>query len=91
MGVIYGCGHIVKHNMLTPKGYMLPDILELHDITLTLADDLYMGCIISKYAPIDTPEQWQWELRYCFMQPAGVVKWGGVLLCGCLELIEEGY
>lgn len=91
MGAIYVYQHIVEQNMLTTKGYMLPDILELHDITLTIADDLYMGCIISKYAPIDTPEQWQWEQRYCFMQPAGVVKWGGVLLCGCLELIEEGY
>jgi len=41
-------------------------------IILALADDFYTGCIISEYAPRDTPEKRQWYERYCEMRPAGI-------------------
>ena len=45
--------------------------LELHDVILAIADDLFQGCIISEYDKMDTPEKKQWYERYCMMQPAG--------------------
>lgn len=45
--------------------------LELHDVILSVADDLHQGCIISEYAEIDTQEKIQWLKRYCEMRPAG--------------------
>ena len=48
------------------------DTIELHNIILALADDLYTGCVISEYDPIDTPEKKQWFARYCEMKPEGL-------------------
>ena len=45
--------------------------LELHDVILSIADDLHQGCIISEYDDEITPEKRQWYQRYCEMQPAG--------------------
>lgn len=41
------------------------DQLELKDVLEEMAHDLWTGCIISEYDPIDTPEKKRWELKYC--------------------------
>ena len=48
--------------------------MQLSDIILTIADDLFTGCIISEYEVRDTPEKRQWYMRYCEMMPAGIVS-----------------
>ena len=72
MGAIYGYEHIKERNIFCPEGKQFEDALELSEIILALADDLSTGCIISEYAPIDTPEKRQWYERYCEMKPAGI-------------------
>ena len=72
MGAIYGYEEI-KHQRLFCPGYKeFQDTIELADIILALADDLTTGCIISEYAPIDTPAKKQWFERYCEMLPSGL-------------------
>ena len=56
-----------RKRLFCPQGKELDQTLELSDIILTLADDLYTSCIISEYDPIDTPEKCQWYERYCAM------------------------
>ena len=56
-----------RKRLFCPQGKDLEQTLELSDIILTLADDLYTSCIISEYSPIDTPEKRQWYERYCEM------------------------
>ncbi len=75
MGAIYGYEAIKAQNLFCPQGHTFEETIELSDIILALADDLYTGCIISEYDPIDTPEKCQWYERYCEMKPAGI---GGV-------------
>ena len=58
--------------LFCPEGKRFEDTIELHNIILALADDLYTGCIISEYDPIDTPEKKQWYARYCKMEPMGI-------------------
>ena len=41
------------------------DRLELKDVLEEMAHDLWTGCIISEYDPIDTPEKKRWEQKYC--------------------------
>lgn len=41
------------------------DNLELLDIIEEMATDLFTGCLIREYAPIVTPEDRRWELKYC--------------------------
>ena len=72
MGAIYGYEAMKRQQLLCPQGTELEQTLELSDIILALADDLYTSCIISEYAPIDTPEKRQWYERYCEMKPAGI-------------------
>ncbi len=72
MGAIYGYEHIKQRNIFCPDGCLFEDTLELSEIILSLADDLSTGCIISEYAPIDTPEKRQWYERYCEMKPSGI-------------------
>ena len=72
MGAIYGYEAMKRQQLLCPQGTELEQTLELSDLILALADDLYTGCIISEYAPIDTPEKRQWYERYCEMKPAGI-------------------
>ncbi len=67
MGAIYGYEAIKRKRLFCPQGKELEQTLELSDIILTIADDLYTSCIISEYAPIDTPEKRQWYERYCEM------------------------
>lgn len=74
MGAIYGYESMKRKRMFCPHGEDLEQTLELSDIILTLADDLYTSCPISEYAPIDTPEKRQWYERYCEMKPAGLKK-----------------
>jgi ADP-ribosylglycohydrolase len=72
MGAIYGYEAIKKQRLFCPDNRDFEDTIELANIILALADDLYTGCIISEYYPIETPEQKQWYARYCEMLPAGI-------------------
>lgn len=72
MGAIYGYEAIIKENLFCPRGKSFESTIELHNIIMALADDLYTGCEISEYAPIDTPEKRQWYMRYCEMKPVGI-------------------
>lgn len=46
--------------------------LELHNVILAIADDLWQGCIIGEYSSLNTPERQQWYNRYCKMKAAGI-------------------
>ncbi len=72
MGAIYGYETITRERLFCPEGKRFEDTIELHNIILALADDLYTGCVISEYDPIDTPEKKQWYARYCEMKPDGI-------------------
>ena len=72
MGAIYGYEAMKRKCLFCPQGKELEQTLELSDIILTLADDLYTSCIISEYDPIDTPEKRQWYERYCEMKSGEV-------------------
>ena len=72
MGAIYGYEAIKKERLFCPEGKSFEETIELHNIILALADDLYSGCIISEYGPIDTREKKQWLARYCEMRPEGL-------------------
>ena len=68
MGAIYGYEAMKRKRLFCPQGKELEQTLELSNIILTLADDLYTSCIINEYDPIDTPEKRQWYERYCEMK-----------------------
>ena len=72
MGAIYGYDAVKQKRMFCPDGKDFEDTIELSNIILALADDLYTGCIISEYDPIDTSAKKQWYSRYCKMTPVGV-------------------
>ena len=72
MGAIYGYEAIKREHLFCPEGTTFEDTLELNNIILALADDLYSGCIISEFDPIETPEKKQWYARYCKMKPVGL-------------------
>jgi ADP-ribosylglycohydrolase len=72
MGVIYGYEHIKERNIFCPEGAELEQTLELSEVILALADDLSSECPIGEYMQIERPEQIQWLLRYCEMEPAGI-------------------
>ena len=55
-------GAIVGYDAIPAK---FKEHLELHDIILSIADDLHQGCIISEYDRMETPEKRQWYERYC--------------------------
>lgn len=61
-------GAIVGYDAIPKK---FKEHLELHDVTISLADDLHQGCIINEYDEMGTPEKRQWFERYCKMLPAG--------------------
>lgn len=72
MGAIYGYEAIKRERLFCPDGKEFEDTIELANIIKALAEDLFNGCPISEYAPIDTPEKQQWYDRYCDMEPAGI-------------------
>lgn len=72
MGAIYGYEAIRRERLFCPDGKEFEDTIELSNIILALADDLYNGCCIGEYSPIDTPEKKQWYARYVDMKPAGI-------------------
>lgn len=59
MGAIYGYEHIIERNIFCPEGCKLEDVLELSEVTLAMADDLYAGCVCSGHNPIDASEKKQ--------------------------------
>lgn len=72
IGAIHGYKALKEQRLFCPSEKELEETLELSNLILTLADDLYTGCIISEYDPIDTPEKRQWYERYCEMKPVGI-------------------
>lgn len=74
MGAIYGYEAIKKEHLFCPEGREFEGIIELSDIILALADDLFTGCVISEYDTVETSEKKQWEARYVYMRPAGITK-----------------
>lgn len=72
MGAIHGYEAIKRQRLFCPQGKELEQTLELSNIILALADDLYTSCIIDEYSPIDTPEKRRWYERYCEMKPVGI-------------------
>ena len=74
MGAIYGYEAMKHKRLFCQQDKELEQTIELSNIILTLADDLYTSCIISEYAPIDTPEKRQWYDRYCEMKPIGLIN-----------------
>lgn len=63
MGAIYGYEAIKRMRLFCPQGRELEQTLELSNIILAIADDLYTGCIINGYRD-DTPRERQWSERY---------------------------
>ena len=61
-------GAIVGYGAIPAK---FNEYMELRDVILAIADDLYQGCVINEYDEMGTPEKRQWFERYCKMQPAG--------------------
>ena len=74
MGAIYGYEAIKGERMFCPEGREFENTIELANIILAFADDLFTGCIISEYDPIETPEKKQWYERYCEMKPVGILS-----------------
>lgn len=72
MGCIHGYESIRKEKLFCPPNREFEETLELSNIILALADDLFTGCIISEFDPIDTPKKKQWYERYCHMNPVGL-------------------
>ena len=72
MGAIYGYEAIKGERMFCPEGREFENTIELANIILAFADDLFTGCLISEYDPIETPEKKQWYERYCEMKPVGL-------------------
>ncbi len=72
MGAIYGYEAIKAENLLCPQGKVFEETIELSNIIRALANDLYTGCIISEFDPINTSEKSQWYARYCEMEPEGI-------------------
>lgn len=72
MGAVYGYEAIKRMKLFCPQRHELEQTLELSNIILTLADDLYTSCTISEYDAIDSPAKQQWYERYCNMKPFGL-------------------
>lgn len=72
IGAIHGYKVLKEQHLFCPTGKEIDETLELSNLILTLADDLYKGCVISEYSPIDTPEKRRWYERYCEMKPVGI-------------------
>lgn len=72
MGAIYGYEAIKSERLFCPEGKEFEQTIELSNIILALADDIFNGCCIGEYSKIDTPEKQQWYARYVDMQPAGI-------------------
>ena len=72
MGAIYGYEAIKRESLFCPEGKDFEQTIELSNIILALADDLFTGCIISEYGAIDSPEKKQWYERYCEMKPSNL-------------------
>lgn len=72
MGAIYGYDCIKSQNLFCPEDTTFEQTLELSNVILALADDLFTGCIINEYDCDNTPEKKQWFNRYWEMKPAGI-------------------
>ena len=59
-GNIMGCLH---GRSSIPEYYT--ENLEILNVIEEIANDLFTGCIISEYEPLDTPEKQRWYDKYC--------------------------
>lgn len=59
MGLLLGCDAIPAHYTKD---------LELIDVIVEIAEDLYTGCIIGEYIPMDSEEKIRWERKYCWFK-----------------------
>lgn len=72
MGAIYGYESLKQERLFCPAGKEFEDTIELSNIILALADDLYAGCVVSERDSFDSLEKKQWYARYCEMKPEGI-------------------
>lgn len=75
MGAIYGYEAIKRERLFCPDGKEFEETIELSNIILALADDLYSCCYIFKNSwkmPPESPIIQQWYARYCEMKPVGI-------------------
>lgn len=73
MGAIWGYAEMKRRRLCCPQGKELEQTLELANLILTLADDLYSGCMVQPCnAPIETQAKQQWMDRYVNMKPVGL-------------------
>lgn len=72
MGAIYGYDRVKQERLFCLAGKEFEDTIELSNIILALADDLYSGCVVSEHDPFDTPEKKQWRARYVEMRAEGI-------------------
>lgn len=72
MGAIHGYQTILKHNLFCPPEYKLTETLELSDIILAIADDLYATCINDPNNPITESENNRLIERYLKIKPYGI-------------------
>ena len=72
MGAIYGYDRVKQERLFCPAGKEFEDTIELSNIVLALADDLYSGCVVSEHDSFDTPEKKQWRARYIEMRAEGI-------------------
>ncbi len=75
MGAIYGYEAIKRERLFCPEGREFEETIELANIILALADDLYSCWSILNfegYVPPKTPEMQQWCALYCEMKPEGI-------------------
>ena len=67
MGAIYGYESMKQERLFCPEGKEFEDTIELSNIILALADDLYSGGAVSGHDSA-TLEKKQWHTRYCEMK-----------------------
>lgn len=74
MGAIYGYEAIKRERLFCPEGREFEDTIELANIILALADDLYNCYSIfeKSWKMHDSPIIQQWYARYCEMKPVGI-------------------
>lgn len=72
MGAIYGYEMMKQEHLFCPAGKEFEDTLELSNIILALADDLYSGCVVSEHDSFEIPKKKQWRARYVEMRAEGI-------------------
>lgn len=72
MGAIYGYEHLEQCNLFCPQGYRLDETLELSDVILALADDLWYKTTGIQRNSSDEQLKKRWHERYSKLEPSGI-------------------